>query len=222
MAAGDATSAAQSVERSRSSTLARAPPPGAQTDLGHGTGAGSAGGGLARRHLARGHSRAAHLALRRRPRQAGAPRLLALRPAARGMVPHRMARGRERADQILALDLAAGDTLGRPRRPGQAQMAYRTRLPGAQAGDRPRSLRGARLARLPPPRHARHRRLRIPGLRVESDFPLSLAYPRVTDPAAPPLRPERHVANSIATIRIRLARALVRRLPRCPCCQRPL
>ena len=48
-----------------------------------------------------------------------------------------------------------------------------------------------------------------------------LAYPKVIDPAAPPLRPERHVANSIATIRIRLARALARRLPRCPCCQRP-
>ena len=29
---------------------------------------------------------------------------------------------------------------GRPRRPGQAQMAHRARLPGAQAGDRPRSL----------------------------------------------------------------------------------
>ncbi|RWK79070.1 MAG: hypothetical protein EOR51_22070 [Mesorhizobium sp.] len=45
-----------------------------------------------------------------------------------------------------------------------------------------------------------------------------LRYPKVTDPT--PLRPERHVANSIATIRIKLARALARRLPRCPCGQK--
>ena len=47
-----------------------------------------------------------------------------------------------------------------------------------------------------------------------------LAYPKVIDPADPPIRPERHVASSIASIRIRLARALARRLSRCPCCQR--
>ena len=34
------------------------------------------------------------------------------------------------------------------------------------------------------------------------------------------IRPERHVADSIATLRIHLARALAKRLPRCPCCQR--
>ena len=44
--------------------------------------------------------------------------------------------------------------------------------------------------------------------------------PRVTDPAAPPLRPERHVANSIATVHRRLAVAIARTLPRCPCCAR--
>jgi SRSO17 transposase len=49
-----------------------------------------------------------------------------------------------------------------------------------------------------------------------------LRYPKIIDPAVPPLRPERHVANSIPTIRIRLAHALARRLPRCPCCQRRL
>ena len=44
------------------------------------------------------------------------------------------------------------------------------------------------------------------------------AVPRVTDPEAPPLRPERHVPNSIATMRRRLIVALVASLPRCPCC----
>ena len=46
-----------------------------------------------------------------------------------------------------------------------------------------------------------------------------LAYPRVIDPAAPPLRPERHVANSITTVRSPRPRHCSQ-LPRCPCCQR--
>jgi SRSO17 transposase len=48
-----------------------------------------------------------------------------------------------------------------------------------------------------------------------------LPFPKVTDPEEPPLRPERHVPNSIATMRRRLAAALAERLPRCPCCGRP-
>ena len=36
---------------------------------------------------------------------------------------------------------------------------------------------------------------------------------------APPIRPERHVPNSIATVRKRLTVALARSLYRCPCCQ---
>ena len=46
-----------------------------------------------------------------------------------------------------------------------------------------------------------------------------LAYPRVPDPEAPPIRPERHIENSIATIRRQLTVALARTLTRCPCCQ---
>jgi SRSO17 transposase len=46
-----------------------------------------------------------------------------------------------------------------------------------------------------------------------------LAYPRVPDPEAPPIRPERHIENSIATIRRQLTVALARSLMRCPCCQ---
>jgi len=47
-----------------------------------------------------------------------------------------------------------------------------------------------------------------------------LPYPRVIDPADPPIRAERHIKASIANIRIKLARSIARRLPRCPCCQR--
>jgi SRSO17 transposase len=47
----------------------------------------------------------------------------------------------------------------------------------------------------------------------------NLPFPTVPDPADPPLRPERHVPNSIATVRRRIIDALVRRLPRCPCCR---
>ena len=50
----------------------------------------------------------------------------------------------------------------------------------------------------------------------------NLHYPAVTDPADPPLRPERHVPNSIATMRRRLIAALVKTLPRCPCCAAPI
>ena len=46
-----------------------------------------------------------------------------------------------------------------------------------------------------------------------------LAYPAVPNPAHPPIRPERHVENSIATLRRWLAVALASTLARCPCCQ---
>jgi SRSO17 transposase len=48
--------------------------------------------------------------------------------------------------------------------------------------------------------------------------PRRLSSPTVTDSAAPPLRPARHIPNSIATLRQRLIVALVERLPQCPCC----
>jgi hypothetical protein len=47
-----------------------------------------------------------------------------------------------------------------------------------------------------------------------------LAFPPVGDPDHPPLRPQRHNPTSIATLRRQLIVALVRRLQRCPCCQR--
>ena len=44
-----------------------------------------------------------------------------------------------------------------------------------------------------------------------------LPFPPVIDPEVLPLRSQRHVPNSIATLRIRLARTLLRALPRPPC-----
>src|SRR5215831_1547359 len=42
----------------------------------------------------------------------------------------------------------------------------------------------------------------------------------VIDPAAPPIRPQRHVPNSIATIHRLLAVAIATTLQRCQCCIR--
>lgn len=50
----------------------------------------------------------------------------------------------------------------------------------------------------------------------------NLPFPAVPDPARLPLRPEQHMPNSIATLRRRLTAALVRRMPRCPCCASPI
>jgi hypothetical protein len=63
-----------------------------------------------------------------------------------------------------------------------------------------------------------HRSLRLPNPsgrrfppvdRVPPGSSRRLCYPMVTDPAAPPLRPERHIPHSIATMRRRLIAALV-------------
>jgi SRSO17 transposase len=58
----------------------------------------------------------------------------------------------------------------------------------------------------------------------EKDAPHSsryLDYPEVIGREAPPIRPERHVSNSIATICRVIAQAIARALIRCPCCQQP-
>ena len=74
--------------------------------------------------------------------------------------------------------------------------------------------------------------LRLPDLRAGDDSPLRTSSRQavqrtcrsrpVTDPAAPPLRTERHIPNSIATMRRRLTVALAQRMSRCPCCQRTM
>ncbi len=58
--------------------------------------------------------------------------------------------------------------------------------------------------------------------RCARPFPLSARYPTAIDPEAPLLRPERHIPNSIATVRRRLIAALVSKLQRCPCCAVPI
>jgi hypothetical protein len=50
----------------------------------------------------------------------------------------------------------------------------------------------------------------------------NLPFPKVIDSEAPPPRTERHVPNSIATMRRRLIIALVSTLSRCPCCATPV
>ena len=45
-----------------------------------------------------------------------------------------------------------------------------------------------------------------------------LRHPKISARAAPPIRPERHVPNSIATLRRCLTVHLINALPRCPCC----
>ena len=44
------------------------------------------------------------------------------------------------------------------------------------------------------------------------------ALPQGSSPVAPPIRPERHVPHSIASVRRRLTVTLISSLPRCPCC----
>ena len=48
----------------------------------------------------------------------------------------------------------------------------------------------------------------------------TLEFPEVDDPEDPPVRPERHNPTSIATLHKELIVGIVRRLQRCPCCQR--
>ena len=49
-----------------------------------------------------------------------------------------------------------------------------------------------------------------------------LQFPLVRPGDRPPVRPERHVMNSIATMRRLLIVSLVRKLERCPCCTAPM
>ena len=91
----------------------------------------------------------------------------------RRVVADRMAESREGAHEVLALHPAARHCLGAHGRSRQVALAHRARLPGAQAGTRPRPLRRPKLARLPPPRHDVHRSLRLPDLRAGDDSPLS-------------------------------------------------
>src|SRR5262244_2041413 len=88
------------------------------------------------------------------------------------------------------------------------------------------------MARLPPSRHTLHCRPRFLDRRAGRPSPpqdhlllhrsRDLPFPTVTDAEAPPVRPERHIPNWIATMRRRLIVALAKTLPRCPCCTAPI
>src|SRR3984893_13743114 len=103
------------------------------------------------------------------------------------MVANRVAPGRERANQILALNPARRHHFPPPRRHRQIALAHRARLSRAQAGGGARPLRRTWVARLPPPRDAVHRSLRIPDLRAGGDSPLT-TLSRLAAPATCTIR----------------------------------
>ena len=104
-------------------------------------------------------------------------------------------------------------------------------LSGLEAGLRPGSLRGPRLAGVPPSRRLEHRGLRLPNGRAACSratqrrkkkrhhMPAACRFQRLR-PARQFLRAQRHVATSITTLRQRLSYQLIERLGQCPCCGR--
>ena len=70
--------------------------------------------------------------------------------------------GKERADQVLALQPPARHATKEAGETSEAALADRARLPRAQGRARPRPLRGPHLPRLAPPRHPRLHRARFP------------------------------------------------------------
>src|SRR6516165_4389544 len=88
------------------------------------------------------------------------------------MAADRVATGRSRTDQVLALYSACQYQASRPGAPGQAALDHRTRLPGAETRAWLGALRRPRLARVSPPRYPLYRGLWFPGGRTEPFFPL--------------------------------------------------
>jgi SRSO17 transposase len=105
-------------------------------------------------------------------------RLQAQRAAPRRMAADRVAQGRERAHQVLALDASRRPQLPATGLLWQTALAHRTRLSRAQAGGRARPFRGPWMARLSSSRHAVHRCLRLPDLRTGDDSPLTTSFRR--------------------------------------------
>ena len=66
--------------------------------------------------------------------------------------------------------------LRQARRYNEAALAHRARLSGSQTRGWARAFRRARLAWLPPPRHAVHRGLRVPRLREGDNSPLGISF----------------------------------------------
>src|SRR5215831_12414782 len=103
------------------------------------------------------------------------------------MAADRVAAGRRRTDQVLALYSACQHQASGPGTPGQAALDHRTRLPRAETRARLGALRRTRLARLSPPRYPLYRGLWFPGGRTEPFFPLgSRGQVDLPAPKAPP------------------------------------
>src|SRR4051794_36435948 len=101
------------------------------------------------------------------------------------MAADRVAQGRGRADQVLALQPAADDQAGEAGPHRQGALGLRARLPGAETGDRTGSLRGPRLARLPPSCQPLHRSLRLPDRRALPFPPSAPVHPRADQDTCP-------------------------------------
>ncbi len=160
----------------RASTEAHPPRRQASTDLGQATRSRPANARLAQDRTARRCGRAPVLALCTRAGSCCASRLQSHRQPAARMAADRMAKGRGCADQILALNASARHRIPLAGGHDQAALAHRARLSGTQAGGRARAFRRARMARLPSPRHAVHRGLRVPDLREGDDSPLWTSF----------------------------------------------
>ena len=104
------------------------------------------------------------------------------------------------------------------------------KMAGIETGGRARAFRVAKLVRVSSPRHVMYRGLRLPGVREGRFSPprkrarlgtsKSLPFPKVTAQGALPTRTERHVPDSIATLRRELCASLTATLERCTCCSK--
>ena len=137
-----------------------------------------------------------------------------------------MARGRSRADQVLAVDACRRTSLSRlvdiAKLRWRIERDYQELKQEVGLGHyEGRGWRGFH-------HHATlciaaygflvSERETIPPSEPRSAAPFrDSAFPEGYGPRGSPLRPERHVPNSIATLRRRLINALAE-LPRCPCC----
>src|SRR5690349_11116421 len=101
------------------------------------------------------------------------------------MAADRVAQGRGRADQVLALQPAADDQAGEAGPHRQGALAHRAGLRGAETGDWTGSLRGPRLARLPPSCQPLHRSLRLPHRRALPFPPSPPVHPRADQDTCP-------------------------------------
>ena len=112
----------------------------ASTNQGQGSRLEPSGQGLADDRLARGNERAAQIPLCTRAHSHRAARLQSQRALAGRMASHRVAERREGADKVLAVEPPTRHRFCPSRGLCQIALAYRTRLPGAQAGDWSRPL----------------------------------------------------------------------------------